>query len=193
MIQKQAALEWIRDVFVDDILKQANDGFDKGYLCIMPSMEAQSFLLVYNYYTGDCVINNSSEGTGSRVYMELSKFADHFAKVIEIEKNHLDNINNMIEETIKEKKGDLLVAYFCLCQDRIKYANFVDIRRIFHSLYKAYVDSYNAETGIDNRTECLYNIKQAHEKFEKFLEQEDAKKAIADAKGIEYVKEFFNG
>jgi len=190
---KQEAIKWIKRVFADDILKEPYDCFDKGYLCFMPSVEMGSLVLIFNYYTGDCIINTSSEGAGFREYIELSKFADHFVKVIDIEKSDLDNINAMITETINEKKGDLLVAYFCLCQDRIKYPNFVDIRKVFHELYKAYVDSYNAETGIDNRTECLWNIKQAHEKFEKFLEQEDAKKALAEANDIVYVKEFFNG
>jgi len=189
MATKQEATKWIKKVFSDDILKEPDDSFEKGYLRIMPSMEVRSFLLVYNYYTGEEILNSSKEGTGNRVYMELSKFVDHFYMVIDVDKSVEDNIYAMVEETIKEKKGELLIAYFRLWLDKITFTNFVDIRIVFHKLYKAYVESYNADTGGDNRIECLWEIKQANEGFEKFLELEDAKKSVAEA----YVKEFFNG
>lgn len=188
MTQKQTAAKWIKQVFDQDILKEFDDGFNKGYLCIMPSMEVQSFIAIYNYYTGEELINNSKEGTAHRIYMELSKFVNHFFNVIDLEKSDLGNINAMIEETIKEKKGDLLVAYFCLVQDRIKYPNFIDIRMVFHKLYKEYVDSYDLEKNLDDRENKLKAIKDTITKFEKFLVQQENKAMKSD-----YVKEFFNG
>lgn len=189
---KQEAMKrinkWIKTVFDQDILKESDDGFDKGYLCIMPSMEIQSFIAVYNHYTGEEIVNNSTEGTAHRVYMELSKFVNHFINVIDLEKSDLDNINAMIDETIKEKKGDLLVAYFCLVQERMKYPNFVDIRMVFHKLYSAYIDSYDPEKNMDDRENKLMAIRDAVTKFEKFVIQQEAKATKPD-----YVKEFFNG
>jgi hypothetical protein len=187
MTQKQTATKWIKRVFDQDINKEFDDGFDKGYLCIMPSMEVQSFITVYNYYTGEEIVNNSKEGTAHRVYMELSKFVNHFCNVIDPEKSDLDNINAMIQETIKENKGELLVAYFCLCQEKIKYPNFVDIRMVFHKLYKAYIDSYDPEKNMDDRETKLKAIRDAVAKFEKFVIQQETKATKPD-----YVKEFFN-
>jgi hypothetical protein len=187
-VTKQTALKWIKQVFADDILKEADDGFDKGYLCIMPSMEVQSFVAVFNYYSGEELINNSKEGTGHRVYMELSKFVNHFYNVIDPEKSNTDNINAMIVETINEKKGDLLVAYFNLCLDRIKYPNFADIRMVFHKLYKDYIDSYDPEKNLDDRENSLKAISLAIAKFEKFTTQQEVK-AMTNP---DYVKEFFD-
>jgi hypothetical protein len=188
MTQKQTAARWIKTVFDQDINKEYNDGFDRGYLCIMPSMEIQSFMAVYNHYTGEEIINNSKEGTAHRVYMELSKFVNHFFNVIDPEKSDFDNINAMITETIKENRGALLIAYFCLCQERIKYPNFVDIRMVFHNLYKAYIDSYDPEKNMDDRENKLKAIRDAVAKFEKFHIAQEAKETKPD-----YVKEFFNG
>lgn len=197
MATKQEATKWIKKVFADDILKEYDDSFDKGYVRIMPSMEVRSFLLVYNYYTGEEILNNSKEGTGNRVYMELSKFVDHFYKVIDTSKSVEDNIYAMIEETYKERKGDLLVAYFRLWLDKITYENFVDIRMVFHKLYKDYVNSYNAETGADSREGTLEAISKANDRFEKFIAiQEATKPLIIRGPGTEdkqYAKEFFCG
>jgi hypothetical protein len=186
---KQAEI-WIKQVFADDILTEDYDEFKKGFMCLMPSMSAESFILVYNYYSGESRINTSQPETSNRVYIELSKFVEFFFNVIDAEKSVEDNIKAMIEETIKENRGMLLIAYFNLWLDKIKYPNFADIRLIFHNLYKAYDKSYDPDNGIDKRAETLAEIKKACLAFENFVSAQESKFASSSLLS-ETRKEFF--
>ena len=187
---KQDALKWIKTTFAEDILKEAEDGFDKGSLRLMPSMEAESYLIVYNHYTGEDAVNTSRPGTGNRTYIsaaKMSDFAGQFCEVLDSKKSKEENIKAMIEETTRKNKVNLLVAYLNLVMDRMKYPNFVDVRMIFHNVYNAYMESYSAE--LDNRAEALEAISLINAKFEKFATQEEVKKLSS----TEYAKEFFCG
>lgn len=190
------AEKWIKEVFSDDILKEADDGNDKGYMRLIPLMSSRCVSLWYNYYTGESQENTSSESC-ERSYIELSAFAKRFHEIIDEEKSAENNIKAMIESTLNANNGknDTLTAYFNLCLDRIKYPNFVDIRIIFHELYKAI--SFDPDKGIDNREQAHKEINKACSKFEKFVSEQEDKKELAESSSslgeTRYAKEFFSG
>jgi hypothetical protein len=184
------ALTWMKKVFKDDILTESDGEFIKGYIRLIPPMNTACFVLLYNYYTDESRENSGTPTMIEKSYIYLPNLARRFCEVISSGNSDADNIKAMKESTLNANNGnnDTLVAYFNLCLDRIKYPNFVDIRMIFHELYKAI--SFDPDKGIDNREGALAEISKACHKFEKFVsEQED----MQESQGVEYVKEFFDG
>jgi len=178
-MEKIKAEEWVRNTFADDVISSEESGLDEDYIVLKPNMEAGSWLLILEYYTGVRHVNTSPKGTGCGQMVRISNFLDIFSDMIDGDKSTGENLNKLLEYSEEEKLG--YSWYFRLYLDKNQYENFVDVREIFADLYANFSMPKDAEET--DRSIMLQAILTANRRFKAFMEKKEC---------TEGEKEFFS-
>lgn len=179
--------EWVRKAFKDDIIPSDESGLDDDVILILPHMEAGSWVLIYEYYTGIKHINTSEKGTGNGLNVRVSKFLDMFSEIVDTDKLADDIINDLIAYSDEKNLG--YSWYFRFYLDKIQYDNFVDVRKIFSDLYWSYVLPKDIKGNPTDHGIMLQAILTANKRFKEFIRTESQKE---NTEGESYKKAFFS-
>ena len=165
MENNKKAETWVRSTFADDIISG-----DEDYILIMPHMEAGSWILILEYYTGARHVNTSPKGTGNGQMVKISSFLKIFSVIIDENKSTEENLNNLFEYSEEKKLG--YSWYFRLYLDKLQYENFVDIRELFAKLYADYVMKDADGNPVADYQKRLQDILTANRKFRVFMQEQ---------------------
>lgn len=184
--KREKSEKWIRQIFKDDLVASDETDSDDDIILILPHMEAGSWLLILEYYTGVKNLNTSIKGTGNGQHVKITKFLDIFSEIIDTDKISDCILNDLIEYSEENQIG--YSWYFRIYLDKIRYDNFVDVRKIFSVLYQNYVSKENAGTKTDQAM-MLEGILTANRRFKEFMQTEKLKEST---EGENYKKAFFS-
>jgi hypothetical protein len=180
--KRAKAEEWVRCAFADDIIPAKQSGLDEDYISLCPNVEAGSWLLITEHYTGIRYEYTGEAGIGNGQKIRMSSFLNLFSNIINPNKLSENILNELIEYS--EEKKLYYSWYFRLRLEKIRYGNFVDVRRIFADLYSMYLMPEDSEGNPTDRPKMLQGILTANRKFKAFMKDEEQK-------SIEGEKEFF--
>ena len=162
---------WVRSTFSNDVISG-----DEDSILMVPHMEAGSWVLILEYYTGVRHVNSSPEGTGNGQMVKISSFLKLFSDIIDENKSVEENLNNLFEYSEQKKLG--YSWYFRLHLDRLQYENFVDIRECFAKLYAYYVMRDADGKPVSDYRKRLQDIMIANRKFKEFIQVERSNEGV---------------